>query len=47
REIIRENELIIASENDSEVFFNAVTKSKKPSKTLKNALKDYNAFFSK
>ncbi len=46
REIIKEKEQIIASERDSEVFFNAITYAKKPSKTLKNALKDYNAFVS-
>lgn len=46
REIIKEKELIIASERDSEVFYNAITNSKKPSKALKKALKDYNAFVS-
>lgn len=47
REIIKEKELVIASERDSEVFFDAITNAKKPSKALKNALKDYNAFISK
>jgi uncharacterized protein (DUF1778 family) len=46
KEIIKEKELIIASERDSEIFFNAITNPQKPSKTLKNALKDYNAFVS-
>ncbi|MBK7128326.1 MAG: DUF1778 domain-containing protein [Crocinitomicaceae bacterium] len=46
KEIIKEKEQIIASEKDSQIFFNAITKSKKPSKTLKNALVDYNAFVS-
>ena len=46
KEIIKEKELIIASERDSEIFFDAITNSQKPSKTLKNALKDYNAFVS-
>ncbi|WP_294239072.1 DUF1778 domain-containing protein [uncultured Chryseobacterium sp.] len=46
KEIIQEKEQIIASEKDSRVFFNAITKTKKPSETLKNALQDYNAFIS-
>ncbi|WP_294262743.1 DUF1778 domain-containing protein [uncultured Chryseobacterium sp.] len=46
KEIIQEKEQIIASEKDSRVFFNAITKPKKPSETLKNALQDYNAFIS-
>ena len=37
-------EQIIASERDSLIFFNAITKSQKPSETLKNALEDYNSF---
>ncbi|MFP5470977.1 MAG: DUF1778 domain-containing protein [Bacteroidia bacterium] len=44
KEIIEEKELIIASERDSQIFFNAIAKSKKPSKTLKKALVDYNTF---
>jgi uncharacterized protein (DUF1778 family) len=44
KEIVQEKEQILASEKDAEIFFNAITKSKKPSKTLKNALKDYEAF---
>jgi len=44
KEIIQEKEQIIASERDSKIFFDAITKPKKPSTTLKNALKDYNAF---
>lgn len=46
KEIIKEKEQIIASERDSQIFFNAITKPKKPSKTLKKALDDYNAFTS-
>lgn len=46
KEIIKEKELIIASERDSEIFFDAITNSQKPSKTLKNALEDYKAFVS-
>lgn len=44
KEIIKEKEQIIASEKDSQIFFDAITNSKKPSKTLKNALDDYNAY---
>lgn len=44
KEIIKEKELIIASERDSEIFFDAITNGKKPSATLKNAVKDYNDF---
>ena len=47
KEIIREKEQIIASEKDSEIFFDAVTNPKKPSKTLKKALDAYNTFSSK
>ncbi len=46
KEIIQEKEQIIASERDSQIFFDAITKPKKPSKTLKNALEDYNVFVS-
>ena len=46
KEIIKEKELIIASERDSEVFFNAITNPIKPSKSLKKALEDYNTFVS-
>lgn len=45
-EIIKEKEQIIASERDSQIFFDAITHPKKPSGTLKNALDDYNAFMS-
>lgn len=46
KEIIKEKEQIIASEKDSQLFFDAITKPRKPSKTLKRALDDYNAFVS-
>lgn len=46
KEIIREKEQIIASERDSQIFFDAITKPKKPSETLKKALDDYNTFMS-
>ncbi len=42
--IIKAREQIITSEKDSEIFFDAITQVKKPSETLKNALKDYNTF---
>ena len=44
KEIIKEKEQVIVSERDSQVFFDAITNSKKPSQTLKKALNDYNAF---
>ncbi len=44
KEIIREKEQIIASEKDAQLFFDAVTRPKKPSETLKKALDDYNTF---
>lgn len=44
KEIIKEKEQIIASERDSQVFFDAITNPRKPSETLKNALDDYNSF---
>ncbi len=47
KEIIQEKEQIIASERDSQIFFDAITNPKEPSKTLKDALDDYNAFVAK
>ncbi len=46
KKIIKEKEQIIASERDSQIFFDAITKPEKPSKTLKKALDDYNAYTS-
>ena len=46
KEIIKEKEQIIASERDSQIFFDAITKPKKPSEPLKKALDNYNAFVS-
>jgi len=46
KEIIAEKEQIIASERDSQIFFEAITNPKKPSETLKKALEDYNDFVS-
>ena len=47
KEIINERDRIIASERDSQIFFDAITNPKQPSESLKNALKDYNAFTAK
>lgn len=44
KEIIDEKELIIASERDSKIFFDAITNPQKPSESLKNALNDYYKF---
>ncbi len=44
KEIIQAKEQIIASENDSKLFFEAITTPKKPSQTLLDALVDYNTF---
>jgi uncharacterized protein (DUF1778 family) len=44
KEIIKEKEQIIASEKDSEIFFDAITNPKKPSTNLKSAFKDYQVF---
>jgi len=44
KEIIKEKEQVIASERDSEIFFDAITNSKAPSETLKKAYDDYNDF---
>jgi uncharacterized protein (DUF1778 family) len=47
REIIKEKELIIASERDSEIFFDAITNARKPSENLKKALVQYENFINK
>lgn len=44
KEIIKEKEQVIASERDSEIFFDAITNSKAPSEALKKAYDDYNDF---
>ncbi|MFN3380922.1 MAG: DUF1778 domain-containing protein [Runella zeae] len=46
KEIVKEKEQILASERDSQIFFDAITNPRKPSKTLKRAYEDYNAFVS-
>lgn len=47
KEIILESERIIASQRDSEIFFEAITNPGKPNKKLSEAAKDYKALFSK
>ncbi len=47
QKIIQEKEQIIASNRDSQIFFDAITKSKKPNEALTNALNDYDVFISK
>lgn len=44
KEIIKEKEQILASERDSQVFFDALTNPSKPSESLKKAYDDYKAF---
>ncbi len=46
KEIIDEKEQVIASEKDSEIFFEAVTNPAPPSETLKAAAEDYKSFIS-
>jgi len=43
KEIISEKEQIIASQRDSEIFFDAITKSPKANKNLINATNEYKA----
>lgn len=47
REIIEENEQIIASQKDSEIFFDALTKEYKPNEKLSQAAEDYKSLISK
>lgn len=41
KEIIRENEMILASERDSEIFFNALMNPVEPNESLKRAAAKY------
>ncbi len=41
KKIIHESELIIASQKDSEIFFNAITNPDKPNSNLTQAVKEY------
>ncbi|MDX2432760.1 MAG: DUF1778 domain-containing protein [Bacteroides sp.] len=47
KEIILESEQFIASQQDSEVFFNAITNPGKPNQKLTEAANEYKAFSSK
>ena len=47
KEIITERERIIASQEDSEIFFDAITNSSKPNQKLTEAANEYKALFSK
>ena len=40
-EIIKQHNLIIASENDQKIFFEAILKEEEPNTALKNAAKKY------
>jgi uncharacterized protein (DUF1778 family) len=44
KEIMKVKEQLIASEQDAQVFFDAITNPQKPSKSLRKALSNYNAF---
>jgi len=46
KEIIEEREEVIASKKDAEIFYDAITNVKAPSKNLKDALNHYNQFHS-
>ncbi|GAA4279466.1 type II toxin-antitoxin system TacA family antitoxin [Aquimarina mytili] len=41
KEIIKENEVILASKRDSEIFFDALMNPEPPNEALKNAAKKY------
>lgn len=47
KEIIKEKELMIASERDSEVFFDEIMKSSAPNKSLRQAVDKYKSQFPK
>jgi len=47
KEIIEEREQIIASQRDSKMFFEAITKPAKPNKALISAAKEYKSLTSK
>jgi uncharacterized protein (DUF1778 family) len=46
-EIILEREQVVASQKDSEIFFDAITNPKKPNQKLTEAANEYKARFSK
>ena len=47
KEIISQEEQIIASERDSEIFFDAITNPPKPNKDLINAANEYKDYVGK
>lgn len=47
KEIILESERVLASQKDSEIFFNAITDPGKPNQRLTEAAEEYKALFSK
>lgn len=47
QQIIAENEQILASENDGQIFFDAITNPPKANKKLVDAMKDYNKLLSR
>lgn len=47
KKIMEDNERIIASKKDSEIFFEAVTNPDKPNKALLDAAQDYKTLFPK
>jgi len=47
KEIISENERIIASQQDSEIFFDAILRQTKPNDALIEAVNEYNQMLTK
>jgi len=47
KEIIKEHEQVLASNRDSEIFFDAITNPGKPNKDLLSAADEYNAIVPK
>lgn len=47
KEIILERERVIASQRDSEIFFDAITNPSKPNQKLKEAANEYKVLLSK
>jgi uncharacterized protein (DUF1778 family) len=47
KEIIHESDQILASQKDSEIFFDAITNSGKPNQKLTEAANEYRALLSK
>ncbi|TBH76517.1 type II toxin-antitoxin system TacA family antitoxin [Aquirufa nivalisilvae] len=47
QEIIQQQELILASEKDAQLFFDAITHANKPKESLKKALKEYQQWSAK